>query len=146
MTGADALVQILKAEGIRHAFCFPTTPVLEAMARADLRVILARQERVAGNMADGVSRSTNGNQIGTWTVQQSAGAENAFAGISHSYTDSTPVLFIPGHPGGSKANIPPTFDAVHRGNSPARTNGIYSLTYRSPRSRDVGNACGRVRR
>ena len=112
MTGADALVQILKAEGIRHAFCFPTTPVLEAMARADLRVLLARQERVAGNMADGVSRSTNGNQIGTWTVQQSAGAENAFAAISHSFTDSTPVLFIPGHPGVSKANIPPTFDAV----------------------------------
>ena len=112
MTGADALVQILKAEGIRHAFCFPTTPVLEAMARAALRVLLARQERVAGNMADGVSRSTNGNQIGTWTVQQSAGAENAFAAISHSFTDSTPVLFIPGHPGVSKANIPPTFDAV----------------------------------
>ena len=188
MTGADALVQILKAEGIRHAFCFPTTPVLEAMARADLRVLLARQERVAGNMADGVSRSTNGNQIGTWTVQQSAGAENAFAAISHSFTDSTPVLFIPGHPGVSKANIPPTFDAVpnyaelkshalpgtskyhrsvgcptvwpqlrsnnttrgygavHRGDSPARTNGIYSLTCRSPRSRDVGNACGRMRR
>ena len=81
MTGADALVQILKAEGVKQVFCFPYTPVMEAMARADLRILLARQERVAGNMADGVSRSTNGRELGTWTVQQSAGSENAFAAM-----------------------------------------------------------------
>ena len=112
MTGADALVQILKAEGVKQAFCFPYTPVMEAMARADLRILLARQERVAGNMADGVSRSTNGREIGTWTVQSSAGVENAFAAIAHSYTDSTPVLFVPGHPGMPKADVPPTFEGV----------------------------------
>ena len=95
MNGADAIAKILKAEGIRQVFCYPTTPILDALARADIRVITSRQERVAGNMADGVSRSTNGRQIGTFTVQQSAGAENAFAGIAHSYTDSTPVLFLP---------------------------------------------------
>jgi len=112
VTGADALVQILKAEGVKQVFCFPYTPVMEAMARADLRILLARQERVAGNMADGVSRSTNGRELGTWTVQQSAGSENAFAAIAHSYTDSTPMLFVPGHPGMDKADIPPTFEGV----------------------------------
>jgi 4-aminobutyrate aminotransferase-like enzyme len=40
-----------------------------------------RQERVAGNMADGVSRSTNGRQIGTWAVQALAGTENSFPGV-----------------------------------------------------------------
>ena len=112
MTGADALVQILKAEGVKQVFCFPYTPVMEAMARADLRILLTRQERVAGNMADGVSRSTNGREIGTWTVQQSAGVENAFAAIAHSYTDSTPVLFVPGHPGMPKTSVPPAFEGV----------------------------------
>ena len=111
MTGADAVAKILKAEGIRQVFCYPTTPILDALARADVRVITSRQERVAGNMADGVSRSTNGRQIGTFTVQQSAGAENAFAGIAHSYTDSTPVLFLPGHPGVATIGNSPNFDS-----------------------------------
>ncbi len=112
MTGADLLVKILKIEGIRQVFCYPFTPLIEAMARAGLRVITSRQERVAGNMADGVSRSTNGRQIGTFTVQALAGSENAFAGIAHSYTDSTPVLFLPGHPGMSYLGNPPTFDST----------------------------------
>ena len=98
MTGADLLVKILKAEGIRQCFCFPMSPIIEAMARAGLRVITTRQERVAGNMADGVSRSTNGREIGVFTVQALAGSENAFAGVAQAHTDSTPLLFLPGHP------------------------------------------------
>lgn len=93
MTGADLLVRILKAEGVRQCFCFPNSPIIEAMARAGLRVITTRQERVAGNMADGVSRSTNGREIGVFTVQALAGAENAFAGVAQAHTDSTPVLW-----------------------------------------------------
>ena len=111
MTGADALVKILEIEGVRQVFCYPHTPVIEAMARGGLRVITSRQERVAGNMADGVSRSSNGVQIGTWTVQALAGSENAFAGIAHSFTDSTPVLFLPGFPDLSHAGNPPVFDS-----------------------------------
>lgn len=112
MTGADLLVRILKAEGIRRCFCFPNSPIIEALARAGLRVITTRQERVAGNMADGVSRSTNGREIGVFTVQALAGAENAFAGVAQAHTDSTPVLFLPGHPGTSYIDQPPTFDST----------------------------------
>ena len=112
MTGADALVAILKAEGVQQAFCYPTTPILEALARGGVRTLLARQERVAGNMADGVARSTGGRQLGVLTVQQSAGSENAFAPIAQAYTDSSPLLFIPGHPGLRQAGIPPAFDGL----------------------------------
>ena len=111
MTGADLLVKILKAEGVRQCLCFPMTPIIEAMARAGLRVITTRQERVAGNMADGVSRSTNGREIGVFTVQALAGSENAFAGVAQAHTDSTPLLFLPGHPGTSYVDQPPTFDS-----------------------------------
>ena len=112
MTGADLLVKILQAEGVRQCFCFPMSPIIEAMARAGLRLITTRQERVAGNMADGVSRSTNGREIGVFTVQALAGSENAFAGVAQAHTDSTPILFLPGHPGMSYIDQPPTFDST----------------------------------
>lgn len=112
MNGAEALVAILKAEGVRQVFCYPSTPILEALAASGIRTFLARQERVAGNMADGLARSTDGRQCGVFTVQASAGAENAFAPVAQSYTDSTPVLFIPGHPGMTRAGIQPTFDGM----------------------------------
>ena len=98
MTGADALAEVLKREGVKQVFYFPASPIAEAIARAGIRLILTRQERVAGNMADGVSRSTNARQIGVFAVQESAGSENAFPGVVHSYTDSTPTLYLPGLP------------------------------------------------
>jgi len=111
-TGADLLARILKAEGVEQVFCFPLSSIQEALTAAGIRTITTRQERVAGNMADGVSRSTNGRKIGVVAVQALAGAENAFAGIAHSYTDSTPTLFLPGHPGIDLIGQRPTFDSV----------------------------------
>ena len=90
-------------------FFFPASPIAEAIARAGIRLILTRQERVAGNMADGVSRSTNGRQMGVFAVQELAGSENAFPGVSHSYTDSTPTLYLPGSPPRKKFGEHPTF-------------------------------------
>ena len=112
MLASDAIAQILKIEGVEQVFCFPYTPIIEALAEAGIRPIVARQERVAENMADGFSRTTCGARIGVVTVQQSAGAENAFAGIAQAYTDSSPILFLPGHPGRDLVGVPPTFDAV----------------------------------
>lgn len=112
MNGAQAIAEILKREGVEQVFCFPFTPILDALAEAGIRPIVARQERVAENMADGFSRTTSGQRIGVITVQQAAGAENAFSGIAHARTDSSPVLFLPGHPGRDSVGVPPTFDAV----------------------------------
>ncbi len=112
MQGGHAIVQILKKEGVEQVFCFPMTPLLEALADEDLRPIVARQERVAENMADGFSRVSLGKRIGVVTVQQSAGAENGFAGIAQARTDSSPILYLPGHPGRELAGVPPTFDSV----------------------------------
>ena len=112
MNGAEVIVKILIAEGVGQAFCFPISPVLEAMARTGLRIITPRQERVAGNMADGVSRSTDARQIGVFTVQTLAGSENAFAGVAHAYTDSSPILFLPGHLGRGYIGTSPIFDSM----------------------------------
>src|SRR5712691_13312275 len=99
MNGAQTIAEILKIEQVRQVFCFPYTPILDALAEAGIRPIVARQERVAENMADGFSRTTCGQRIGVVTVQQAAGTENAFAGVAQAYTDSSPILFLPGHPG-----------------------------------------------
>jgi acetolactate synthase I/II/III large subunit len=110
--GNQAIAEILKREGVEHVFCFPFTPILDALAEAGIRPIVARQERVAENMADGFSRASLGRRIGVVTVQQGAGAENAFSGIAQAYTDSSPILFLPGHSGRDLVRVPPNFDAV----------------------------------
>jgi acetolactate synthase-1/2/3 large subunit len=112
MQGSQAIAEILKREGVEQVFCFPFTPILDALAEAGIRPIVARQERVAENMADGFSRATFRKRIGVVTVQQNAGAENAFSGIAQAYTDSSPILFLPGHPGRELVRTPPTFDSV----------------------------------
>ncbi len=112
MLASHAIAQILKIEGVKQVFCFPYTPIIEALAETEIRPIVARQERVAENMADGFSRTTCGRRLGVVTVQQSAGVENAFAGIAQARTDSSPILFLPGHPGRKLVGVPPTFDAV----------------------------------
>jgi acetolactate synthase-1/2/3 large subunit len=112
MRGSEMIAKILVSEGVEQVFCFPYTPILDALAEAGIRPIVARQERVAENMADGFSRVSNGRRIGVVTVQGNAGAENAFSGIAQAHTDSSPLLFLPGHPGRDRAGVPPTFDAV----------------------------------
>ena len=112
MLGSQVIADILKREGVEQVICFPLTPILDALTEAGIRLIVARQERVAGNIADGFSRTSCGERIGVVTVQQGPGAENAFAGIAHAYTDSSPILFLPGHPGRNQAGVPPTFGAL----------------------------------
>jgi acetolactate synthase-1/2/3 large subunit len=95
----DAISEILKREGVKTLFCFPTTPIIEAAVAAGIRPVICRQERVGVHMADGCSRVQNGNPPGVFAMQYGPGAENAFAGIASAYSDSTPLLLLPlGHP------------------------------------------------
>ena len=112
MQVSEAIADILKREGVEQVFCFPLTPILDSLADAGIRPIIARQERVAENMADGFSRASCGERIGVVSVQHNAGAENAFSGIAQAMTDSSPILFLPGHAGMERVGVRPTFDAV----------------------------------
>jgi acetolactate synthase-1/2/3 large subunit len=94
----DLVVDILKREGVEHLSCFPTTPLIEAAARAGIRPIVCRQERVGVGIADGFSRATNGAVPGVFAMQYGPGAENAYPGVATAFSDSTPVLLLPlGH-------------------------------------------------
>jgi acetolactate synthase I/II/III large subunit len=98
MRAADAVVEILKREGVTTLFCFPTTSLIETAVAGGLRPIICRQERVGVDMADGYARVTNGHPPGVFAMQYGPGAENAFPGIATTFSDSVPVLFLPlGH-------------------------------------------------
>ncbi|HME27303.1 MAG TPA: thiamine pyrophosphate-requiring protein [Acetobacteraceae bacterium] len=98
MRADQAVVEILKREGVTTLFCFPTTSVIETAVAGGLRPIICRQERVGVDMADGYARVTNGRPPGVFAMQYGPGAENAFPGIATTFSDSVPVLFLPlGH-------------------------------------------------
>ena len=112
MNTIDTITEILKREGVEYLSCFPSTPILESTAKAGIRPIICRQERVGVGIADGFSRVSNGKRMGVVAVQYGPGAENAYSGVANAYSDSVPILFMPtGHPR-EKSDILPHFDSV----------------------------------
>ncbi|MGE0415455.1 MAG: thiamine pyrophosphate-requiring protein [Acetobacteraceae bacterium] len=109
MRAADAIVEILKREGVDTLFCFPTTSIIENAVAAGLRPIICRQERVGVDMADGYARVKNGNPPGVFAMQYGPGSENAFPGIATAFSDSAPVLFLPLAQARDQSQIFPTF-------------------------------------
>ena len=109
MRSADAIVEILKREGVSTLFCFPTTSLIENAVAAGIRPIICRQERVGVDMADGFARVTNGKPPGVFMMQYGPGSENAFPGIATTYSDSVPVLFLPLAHARDQSQVFPTF-------------------------------------
>ena len=87
MQGVDVVANILKQENVDYLFCFPANKLIDAAARIGIRPILTRTERTLVNMADGLSRISNGEQIGVGVVQAGPGSENAFAGVAQAFAD-----------------------------------------------------------
>lgn len=112
MRVTDVIVEVLKREGVEHLNCYPTTPLIEAAADADIRPIVCRQERVGIGIADGFARITNGRTPSAFAMQYGPGAENAFPGIATAYSDSTPMVLLPlGHPR-DRDRVFPNFSSV----------------------------------
>ena len=63
------------------------------------------------HIADGISRASNGKQIGVFAPQGGPGIENAFAGVAQSFSDGTPILILAG-PNHARRYTPPSFSAV----------------------------------
>ena len=111
MRTADAIVEVLKREGVTTLFCFPTTSIIENAVAAGIRPIICRQERVGVDMADGFARVTNGRPPGVFAMQYGPGSENAFPGIATTYSDSVPVLFLPLAQSRDQSQVYPIFMA-----------------------------------
>jgi thiamine pyrophosphate-dependent acetolactate synthase large subunit-like protein len=95
MKTADAIAEILKREGVEWVIGYPVNHILEHAAKADIRPIIVRQERIGLHMADAIARVTSGKKIGMFVMQHGPGAENAYGGVAQAYSESVPILVMP---------------------------------------------------
>ncbi|MER3409663.1 MAG: acetolactate synthase, large subunit, biosynthetic type [Thermoleophilia bacterium] len=98
MTGADAILRALEAEGVEVVFGIPggaILPTYDAFARGTtVRHVLARHEQGAGHMAEGYARATG--KVGVALATSGPGATNLVTPIADAWMDSTPLVCITG--------------------------------------------------
>jgi acetolactate synthase-1/2/3 large subunit len=95
-TAARILVDQLLVHGVDTAYCVPGESyigVLDALGESPIRLITARHEAAAANMAEAYGKLTG--RPGVCLVTRAPGATHAAVGIHTAYQDSTPlVLFV----------------------------------------------------
>jgi thiamine pyrophosphate-dependent acetolactate synthase large subunit-like protein len=107
----DVVAEVLRREGVEVLFCYPLNSIIEAAARAGIRPVVVRQERVGLHMADALSRVTSGERIGVFAMQNGPGTENAFGGVAQAYGESVPIVVLPAGYDTSVAFTPRNFNA-----------------------------------
>ena len=97
-TGGQVLVDALRVNGVKQAFCVPGESylaVLDALydAKDEIDLTVCRQEGGAAYMAEAYGKLTG--KPGICFVTRGPGATNASVGVHTAYQDSTPmILFI----------------------------------------------------
>ena len=98
MTGGQAVVRALRAEGVDVVFGLPGVQIMHIydgfFHTGEVRVITVRHEQTATFAADGYARTTG--KPGVALVVPGPGTYNAGAGMSTAYAASSPVLMIAG--------------------------------------------------
>ena len=112
MKSAEAIAEILKREGVETLIAYPVNHIIEYAARADIRTVIVRQERIGLHMADAMARLSSGRNIGVFCMQHGPGAENAFGGVAQAYGESAPILVMPMGYARRIAHMQPNFNAV----------------------------------
>jgi len=96
LTGGQAIVKALVAEGVEAVFGIPgvhNLPIYDALAdQPQIRRITTRHEAGASFMADGYARSTG--KVGVCIAAAGPGVINTLAGVGTSYVDSVPVMLF----------------------------------------------------
>jgi thiamine pyrophosphate-dependent acetolactate synthase large subunit-like protein len=106
-----AIAEIMKREGIDILCGYPVNHLIEFAAKADIRPVMVRQERIGLHMADAISRVSSGRRIGAFCMQHGPGAENAMGGVAQCFGESVPVLVLPMGYARRLANIEPNFNS-----------------------------------
>src|SRR3954463_5295013 len=97
MRAADALMESLKAEGVKHIFGIPggaNLPIYDAVYDADIDHIQARHEQGAGHAAEGYAKASG--RVGVAFATSGPGATNLVTAIADAMMDSVPTVFITG--------------------------------------------------
>ena len=103
ITGSEALMRALKAEGVKTIFGYPggsIMPVYDALydyTRGEKKAfdhILVRHEQGATHAAEGFARVSG--EVGVALVTSGPGATNTLTGVADAMLDSTPIVVIAG--------------------------------------------------
>jgi acetolactate synthase-1/2/3 large subunit len=95
--GARILVDQLVVHGVDHAFCVPGesyVAVLDAIRDTGIRLVTARHEAGAANMAEAYGKLTG--RPGVCLVTRAPGATHAAVGVHTAFQDSTPLVMVVG--------------------------------------------------
>ena len=97
ISGAQAMVKCLEAEGISVVFGYPGAaicPFYDCLGQSSIRHILTRNEQNAGHAASGYARVTG--KPAVCVATSGPGATNLFTAIATAYADSIPLVAITG--------------------------------------------------
>lgn len=97
MTGAEAMVNCLEAEGVRVAFGYPGAaicPFYDALVSSRIHHVLVRTEQNAAHAASGYARISG--RPGVCIATSGPGATNLLTGIASAYMDSIGLVVITG--------------------------------------------------
>src|ERR1044071_4118039 len=97
MRAADALMESLKAEGVKNVFGIPggaNLPMYDAVVDAEFRHVQTRHEQAAGHAAEGYAKA--GGEVGVAFATSGPGATNLITAIADAMIDSVPTVFITG--------------------------------------------------
>lgn len=103
ITGAEALMLALKAEGVKTIFGYPggsIMPTYDALydytigEKKAFEHILVRHEQAAAHAAEGYARVSG--KVGVTLVTSGPGVTNTLTGVADAMMDSTPIVVIAG--------------------------------------------------
>ncbi len=103
VTGSEALMLALQAEGVKTIFGYPggsIMPVYDALydytrgPKKCFEHILVRHEQAATHAAEGYARVSG--EVGVTLVTSGPGATNTLTGVADAMLDSTPIMVIAG--------------------------------------------------
>lgn len=147
ITGAEALMRSLKAEGVSTIFGYPggsIMPVYDALydyTRGEKKAfehILVRHEQAAAHAAQGFARVSG--EVGVCLVTSGPGATNTLTGIADAMMDSTPIVVIAGQVG---VNVLGT-DAFQEVDLVGVAQPISKWSYQIRRAEDIAWAVSRA--
>jgi acetolactate synthase I/II/III large subunit len=97
ISGAQAVIKALEAEGVEVMFGHPGGAILPAydpILESPIRHILARHEQGAGHMAEGYAHATG--RVGVAIATSGPGGTNLVTALADAHMDSVPMVAITG--------------------------------------------------
>ncbi|MCL8208943.1 MAG: biosynthetic-type acetolactate synthase large subunit [Actinomycetia bacterium] len=97
MTGAEKAWRVLEDLGVTVVFGIPggaILPLVDAMSRSPVELVVTRNESAAAHAADGYARATG--RVGVCLATSGPGGTNILTGLATAMADSAPIVALVG--------------------------------------------------